>query len=135
MAGFSNYLENAILDHILGGGDYTRPATVYVSLHTSDPGDTGANECSGASYARVAITNNGTNWPSASGGAKTTGAVVTFPTATGGGSGFGTVTHFGIWDASTSGNNLFSGALTSSQAVPSGVTVSFAIGDIDITLD
>ena len=108
------------LDHILGGGDYTRPATVYVSLHSADPGETGASELSGNGYARVAVTNNGTNWPAASGGVKSNGAAVTFPTATG--SDWAAATHFGIWDASSAGNPLFLGALAASKTVQVGDT-------------
>lgn len=133
MAGFSNYLENALLDHVLGNTAYSAPATTYISLHTSDPGDTGANEVSGNSYARVSATNNTTNWPNASSGSKSNGTTFTFPAATG--AGWGTVSHFGIWDASSAGNNLFSGSLSASQSVPAGVTASFNSSTMTITLD
>lgn len=129
----SNYLENAILDHILGGPDFTRPATVYVSLHTADPTDAGTGtEVSGNGYARVAVTNNATNWPAASSGAKSNGTTITFPTATGS---WGTVSHFGIWDAATNGNLLYHGALNASKAIADGDTASFGVGDLDITED
>ena len=129
----SNYLEDEILDHVLGGGDYTRPATVYVALHTSDPtdADTGT-EVSGGSYARVSMTNNATNWPASSGGTKSNGTAVTFPTAS---ANWGTVTHFGIYDAATSGNLLYHGALSQSKSVENGDTAEFAIGEIDISED
>ena len=129
----SNYLELEILDHILGGGDYTRPATVYISLHTADPGDTGASETSGTDYARASVTNNATNFPAASAGAKTTGAAINF--ATPGSGGWGTVSHFGIWDASSGGNFLFGGALAVAKTINQGDPVSFPAGDIDITAD
>ena len=133
----SNYLENAILDHILGGPDYTRPATVYVALFTDSNTQTqrDANtvtEVSGSAYARVSVTNNSTNWPAASGGSKSNGTAITFPTPTGS---WGTVTAFGIYDASTGGNLLHHGDLTASQAVASGNTVSYAIGALVITED
>lgn len=129
----SNYLELEVLDHVLGGGDYTRPATVYVGLHTADPGETGATgEVSGNNYSRVSVTNNSTNWPAASSGSKANGATITFATPSGS---WGTVTHFSIWDASTSGNCLFKGALTASQVIGSGNAVSFGIGAITITAD
>lgn len=127
----SNYLEDEILDHILGGGDFTRPATVYVSLHSADPGETGASELSGNGYARVAVTNDATNWPAASGGVKSNGAAITFPAATG--SDWAAATHFGIWDAPSSGNPLYLGALTASKTVQVGDTASFGIGEIDVT--
>ena len=136
MGSKSNYLENEILDHVLGGGDYTRPATVYVGLWTSALDDTSdgstAGEVSGGSYARVSVTNDATNWPAASGGAKSNGTAITFPQAT---ALWGTVTHFAILDAVTAGNILYHGALTTSKTVESGDTAEFAVGDLDITED
>jgi len=136
MGSKSNYLENEILDHVLGGGDYTRPATVYVGLWTSALDDTSdgdtAGEVSGGSYARVSVTNNSTNWPAAANGAKSNGTAITFPQATGD---WGTVTYFAILDAATSGNVLYWGQLTSSKTIENGDTASFAIGDLDITED
>lgn len=129
----SDYLENQLLNHVLGGSDYTRPGTVHVSLHTANTGETGSGaEVSGGSYARVAVTNNATNFPAASGGAKSNGSVFTFPTAT---ASWGTVSHFGIWDASSGGNLLYYGALAASNAVGIGDTPSFPIGALDITED
>ena len=132
----SNYLENEILDHILGAAAWSAPSTLYVSLHTADPGESGAqdaNEVSGGSYARVAVTNNLTNFPAASGGAKSNGAAITFPTATGA---WGTVTHWAIGDAASgAGNILFSGALSVSKSIVSGDPVSFPIGDLQVSVD
>lgn len=130
----SNYLELEILDHVLGGADYTRPATVYVSLHTSDPGETGTNETSGTDYARKSVTNNDTNWPAASAGNKSNGTAITFATP-GSGGWSSPVTHFGIWDASTNGNFLFGGALSVSKTINQGDVVSFGVGDLDVTAD
>lgn len=134
----SNYLENAILDHILGGGDFSRPATVYVSLHTADPTDAGNGaEVSAAiwtNYAREAVTNNNTNWPAASGGSKSNGTDIDFGTATVSGTA-PVVTHFGIWDASTSGNLLYFGALTGSKTIDNGDTVKFAASAMTISED
>ena len=129
----SNDLENKILDHILGGGDYTRPATVYISLHTADPGETGANETTGTSYARKDVTNNATNFPAAAAGAKANGTAINF--ATPGAGGWGTVTHFGIWDAVSAGNFMFGGALGTAKTINAGDPVSFPIGDLDVTAD
>lgn len=134
MAGsFSNYLENAVLDHVFGASSYSAPATLYVALFTVAPNDTGGGtEVSGGSYARVAVTNNATNFPSASGGAKSNGAAITFPTAT---ASWGTVVAMGIYDAASAGNLLAWADLTSSKSVGINDTASFAIGDLDITLD
>jgi hypothetical protein len=136
MGSKSDYLENALLDHVLGGGDYTRPATVYIGLWTSALDDTSdgstAGEVSGGSYARVAVTNNATNWPAAASGAKSNGTAITFPQAS---ADWGTVTHFAILDAATLGNILYWGALTNSKTIQNGDTAEFAIGDLDITED
>jgi hypothetical protein len=136
----SNDLENKALDHILGGPDYTRLATVYISLHTADPGEAGTpqtNEATGTGYARVAVTNNATNWPAAAGGAKSNGTAINFPTpGSGGWSGGSPHTHFGIGStASGAGVLLFSGALAVSKVINQDDVVSFAIGDLDITAD
>jgi hypothetical protein len=95
MAEMSNFLENALINATLRNTSYTSPAAVYVGLYTSDPGEgnTGT-EVSGGSYARTAVT-----FGAPSNGVSTNSASVTFPTATGT---WGTVTHVGILDASTS---------------------------------
>lgn len=129
MAGASDYLENELLDHILSVGSYTAP-TIYVGLYTAAPSDAGGGtEVSGGSYARVDASSA---FGAASGGSSANTGAITFPEATGS---WGTVTHYGIFDASTSGNLLIWGALDASKAVASGDTVSFAIGDLTITLD
>lgn len=130
----SNYLENEILDHILGGGDYTRPATVYIGLSTADPGEAGATlaEPSGNNYSRVSVTNNSTNFPAASGGVKSNGTDITFPTPSGS---WGTVTHVVVFDASSGGNMLFWGALTVSKAINTDDDVVFPATTLTFTED
>ena len=132
MSSFSNYLENALLDHVFGATAFTAPGTLYAALFTTSPADDDSGvEVTGGSYARVAITNNDTNFPAASGGAKSNGNAITFPTAT---ADWGTVVAVGLYDAA-SGGNLIGWATITSQSVPSGVTASIAAGDLDITLD
>lgn len=127
MSAASDYLENEILDHIFRNAAYTSPASVHLALYTAAPSDAGGGtEVSGNGYAREAIT-----FGAASGGTISNSAAVEF-TATGGN--FGTVTHWGIFDAGTSGNLLAHGSLAASRAVNDGDTLTFAIGDIDITL-
>lgn len=134
MGSFTDHLENKLLDHVFGGGDYARPATLYIGLSTTTIADDGTNitEPSGNGYARVAVTNNATNWPAASAGAKSNGTPITFPAATGS---WGTITDFFISDADTGGNILAFGALAAAQAVASGETINFAVGALDISLD
>jgi hypothetical protein len=130
----SDYLENKILDIVLGATSYTPAANIYIALSTSAYSDaaTGAscNEVSGGSYARVSATNNATTWPNASGGVKANGIVFTFPAASGS---WGTVQSFYIVDANSSGNILYGADLTSARAITTGDTASFAVGAITIT--
>lgn len=127
----SDYLENKLLDHALGGGDFTRPATIYVALFTSAPTDAGGGvEVSGGSYARVAVTNNATNWPAASGGSKSNGTAITFPAAT---ASWGTVVAVGILDAASAGNLLYWADLATSKSYGAGDTARFPVGAIVLT--
>lgn len=129
MAGLSDYLELELLDHILGVGSYTAP-TPYLALFTAAPSDAGGGtEVSGGSYARVNISSS---FSAAASGASANTSPITFPTAT---ASWGTVTHVGIYDASTSGNLLAWDALDASKAVGNGDVIAFAIGDLEITLD
>jgi len=122
----SDYLENEILDHILGTGAYTMPTTVYVGLSTgSFNDDNSGTELSGSGYARQSIAFN-----AASSGTADNSGAVDFPAATGS---WGTVSHFGLFDASTSGNLLIHGALTASKTVATGDILRIAAGDMDIT--
>ena len=69
MAGFSDYLEDKVLDHVFGGTAYTAPATLYVALYTVAPDDTGGGtEVTGGSYVRQtgAFTVSGTSPTTAS---------------------------------------------------------------------
>jgi hypothetical protein len=128
MAEMSNYLENALINATLRNTSYTSPATVYVGLYTTDPGEgnTGT-EVSGGSYARTSVT-----FGAPSNGVSTNSASVTFPTATGT---WGTVTHIGILDASTSGNLLYYTALDSSKSIASGDVFTISTGNLSVTLE
>lgn len=129
----SDFLENELLDHVFGNAAYTAPANVYVALYTAAPTDAGGGtEVSGGSYARVTVANNATNWPAAVGGAKSNGVAITFPQAT---ASWGTVTHFGIFDAASGGNLLRWGSLGTAKAIGNGDTANFPIGDLDLTED
>ena len=127
MAEFSNFLENALINAVLRNTTYTSPATVYVSLYTSDPTDADSGtEVSGGSYARTAVT-----FGAPSNGVTTNSADVTFPTAT---ASFGTVTHIGIHDASTSGNLLFHTILDNSKTIDTGDIFRITTGNLSVTL-
>ena len=127
MAAMSNYLEDALINATLRNTTYTSPATVYVGLFTSDPTDAGTGtECTGASYARKSMA-----FGAPSNGASTNSAAVEFDQATGA---WGTITHFGILDALTSGNLLYHGALTSSKVIEDGDVFKFASAAVSVTL-
>ena len=129
MAGFSNFLENELLDHILLTGTYT-PPELWVALYTSTPDDAGNGiEVSGTNYTRI----QHEDWVVSASGATSNNSVVTFPTA--GISSWGTVVAFGILDASTDGNLLVWGAVTPNLEVTGFSTASFPVNDLDITLD
>jgi hypothetical protein len=101
----TTYLKNKILDHILGRTTYTAPATIYAALFSVRPAvdGTGGTELAGDGYARVAVTNNATSFPAASGGSKENGVAVTFDPAT---ADWNTVVCVVFMDASSSGNML-----------------------------
>jgi hypothetical protein len=107
---------------------------VYIALFTTAPVDagTGGTEVSGNNYSRASVTNNNTNWPAASSGSKSNGTTITFPTASGS---WGTIVAFGIYDASTSGNLLYYGSLSTAQVIANGNTLSFSAGNLTITED
>lgn len=128
MAEMSNYLEDAVINAVLRNTSYTSPAAVYVGLYTSDPGEgnTGT-EVSGGSYARTAVT-----FGAPSNGVSTNSASVTFPTATGT---WGTVTHIGILDASTSGNLLYYTPLDASKSIASGDVFTISTGNLSVTME
>ena len=127
---FTNFLETEILDHVFAGSAYTAPSTKYLALYTAAPGETGGG---------TEVSTSGTAYVSQSVAFTTTGnttsntAAVEFPTATG--SGFGTVTHVGVFDAATSGNLMAYATLTSSKAIASGDVFRVPAADLDITLD
>lgn len=96
----------------------------FVSLHTADPGTTGASEVSGGSYARVSVT-----WNSPSGGSVTNSNAlsINLPAST-------TATYFGVWSASTTGTYYIGGALSPSVTTgASAGVVTVAAGAITVT--
>lgn len=132
----SNFLEDAILNHVLRGVAFpTLGASVYVALHTADPTDAGTGaEVAGGSYARVAVSRAIGSWaaPADNAGAQRTSnsAAITFPSPT---ANWGTVTHMAIWDAATAGNLLYRAILGTSRTINNGDQApSFAIGALTV---
>ena len=127
MAALSNYLENALINATLRNTTYTSPAAPYVGLFITDPTDAGSGtEVSGGSYARQTAT-----FGAPSDGASTTSADITFPTCT---ADWGTVAFFGIYDASTSGNLFYYGALNNSKTIETGDILKIEAGNLTVTL-
>lgn len=130
MSAASNYLENKVLDHALGTTSFTAPAAVYLALFTTAPGDDASGtevSTSGTAYVRKAITFN-----SASGGSADSAATVTFDAAT---ANWGEIGWVAIFDASSSGNMLFHGAVTTAKTIETGDTFQVSAGNLTISLD
>lgn len=126
MAGFSDYLETAVLNHVFGGSSYSAPSTLYVALYTAAPSDSGGGtEVSGGAYARQ------TGAFTVSGGTASNTSAIEYATAT---ADYGTVVAVGVLDASSGGNLLAYGTLTSSKTVSSGDVFRFNASALDITL-
>ena len=129
----ADYLENKLLDHTLSATVFTTAATVYTALFTAAPSDAGGGtEVTGGAYARIAKTNNTTNFPLASGGSKSNGTDIDFGTAT---ADWGIVTHVAIIDAAAAGNYYFWGALNSSRDVKNGDSFKFAATKLVFAFD
>lgn len=134
MAG-SSYLEQHILDQIFGATAWTAPATLYVALSTG-LATAAVSEPVGNGYARVASTNNTTNWPASSGSGpatKSNGTAITFASPTGA---WGTIQSYAIYDAVTAGNLLVQANLSATISPVSGSAApSFAVGALQVTLN
>jgi len=121
MSGLSGAGEILVLNALLTGR--------FVSLHTGDPGNTGVNEVTGTPYVRQSVTFAYT------GNNPTTAAnniVVQFPTATGL---WGTIYHFGIWDAATNGTFYGGWAVTAPKLIDVEDTARWDVGTMKISTD
>lgn len=124
---FSNTFETRVLTWVFTTGSATRPTAWHVALFTSNPDeDASGTEVSGGGYARQSATFT------VSGNTASNTAALEYPTAT---ASYGTVTHVGVFDASTGGNLIAYAALTTSKAIDTGDAFRIPAGDLDITLD
>lgn len=130
MGNISNYLANALLNHIFGKGTYTPPANIYVELSTTAPTDAGTNVTppSGGGYARKQTAP--ADWNTGSGRIIDNANAIEFAEAS---ASWGTLSHFALFDAASGGNFLGWGALTTPKAVDSGDTARFAAGDLNVS--
>jgi hypothetical protein len=113
----STYAINAALNAFLRNTAYTPPTTVYVALLN------GTTEATGGSYARQSIT-----FGAPSAGTTTSTSAQTFTNMPA-----MTVDHVGLYDAATSGNQLYNAAATASKVTNAGDTVTIATGGITVT--
>ena len=140
MGSFSDYLEAKLLDHVFGKTNaYTAPTTLYLALFTVTPSDSGGGtEASGGGYSRLAITNNTTNFPNATGSSpttKTNGADFAFPAANADVSSGSNMVAWGLFDASSNGNLIAWGALSGAKPWLNLDTFTIPSGLMSITLD
>ena len=117
----SNYAENALLDTLRNQSFAV--TTTYVKLHTGDPGEDGTGN------AATETTRKAVSWSAASSGSLASSATLEWTNV----STTETYTHWSLWDNSTTGNCLWSGALSASAAVTAGDT--FQITSLTLTLD
>ena len=125
----SNTFETTVLTWLLTNSAATRPTAWYVALFTSNPAeDASGTEVSttGTAYARQSVTF------SVPGNTASNTAAIEFPTAT---ASYGTVTHVGVFDASSAGNLIAYAALTTSKAIDTGDVLRLPANDLDVTMD
>jgi len=129
MSALSDFGEKLVLDFLMTTGTATRPTAWFLGLYTAAPADSGGGtEVSGNGYARKAVTMAAATSP---GGTTTSTDAQAFAAS---GGAWGTITHVGLFDASSSGNLIWHGAITTNRVVNDGDTLTFAIGDLDLTL-
>jgi hypothetical protein len=129
MAALSDYAEKLLLDWLVTTGAATRPTVWYVALYTAAPSDSGGGtEVSGSNYSRKTITFAAATSPDGF----TSNTNTLLFSAIGGS--WGTITHLGIFDALTSGNLLWHGALTAGKTISDGDSLEFLAGDIGLAL-
>lgn len=125
----NTYLPNtqasAGINGILAFNGGTAPVagtSFYLGLNTTSPGQTGANEVTGGSYARQTLT-----FAAAASGVATSSDAQNFTSMPS-----TTIDYFSIWSAAASGTYGLGGQLTSSLTVPAGATVAFATGAVTV---
>jgi hypothetical protein len=119
----TNYAESELADHVCGVASFTAPSNVYVKLHTGAAGED-ATLNAATETTRIEIT-----FGAASGGVATNNANVEWTTL----AASETLTHYSVWDASTSGNPLAVGALGSSVTVSAGGDFTIPSGQLTVT--
>jgi hypothetical protein len=123
---FTSYTDNKLIDHLLGSGTFTKPASKYVALFIGDPLSGGTEiSTSGTAYARQSAAFTIT------GGVATNTAALEWAAAT---TAWGSITHVAIYDALSSGNQLVTAALTSTKTIGIGDVLRIPISQLSVTL-
>lgn len=132
--GFTNYLKNQILNHIYKNMPMPVEPILWAGYMVSAPSDTaqGAEPSSTTGYARFQVNNNLTSFSNTAGGVKRNAIDIDFDKAT---ASQGSVTHFGWWNASNSGQLLAYGAMTPPKTINLNDELLLNIGSITHTLD
>lgn len=136
---FTNYTAQGLLNYLFGKTSaFDTQPTIYVGLSSTTPTETGTNitEPGSGGYARVATA--AADWNAATSADPSVidnAEVIDFGTASGDWAAGSPMTHFFLADASTSGNILAVGALSSAKAVANGDPVYFDAGDLNVSLD
>ena len=134
MTALSSYAERKVLDLLFKNTSFTAPEA-YIGLFTTDPTDSASGtEASGSGYARIRIDNKMSSATANSDNSQiTNSSAITFAAASGGA--FGTITHIGIFDASSSGNLLAHCALAASKTIADGDVFQINASGLVITID
>lgn len=134
----STYAANALLNLFLRGVAFAAPARIYVSLHTADPGATGASEATVAAwpaYVRLDAAQGAavaTGFSAAGGKATENSKELLYPAHNGAAP--LTITHFALWDAAAGGNMIFQGPLTANKTLNPTDECIIHAGDLDVTV-
>ena len=121
MPGFlTDFANNKVLDCFFGGVAIAPPSTLYVGLSLTQSYKGGyISEPAGGSYARVAVPNDLTHFPSASAGTKSNAAAITFPAPT---ADWGSILSVFVADAAIGGNVLAMADLPAPATINGGAT-------------
>lgn len=135
MSGMTSYLQKKLLDDLTGVASYSTPGTLYLSLHTAAPNDTGSHAAevstSGTGYARQSLASKIGAADATSGIAQNT-STITFGPAS---ASWGTISHLGIEDASSAGNMLLWAAPSAAKNIASGQSFPFVASQISLRFD
>lgn len=124
----SDFLKTNVLNHVLRGVSYSSPATVYLALFTVAPTDAGGGtEVTGGSYSRQTA-----EFDAPDDDQVVNSDDILFSVAS---ADWGTIVHFALFDASSSGNMLYHAALTASRTILSGDQLRVPAGQLIVGED